>query len=83
MGGQCSHGELGEEHDLPWFDRRDKDFEALKKVIQSFWKASSFYVRFMYDNKFSVIVITTAWSVDHQAGAYPCFHNKNCLGMGW
>lgn len=50
---------------------------------QSFLKASSFYVRFMYDNKFSVIVITTAWSVDHQAGAYPCFHNKNCLGMGW
>ena len=31
-GGKCGHGEL-EEHNLPWFDRRDKDFEALQKVI--------------------------------------------------
>ena len=51
VGGQCSHGELGEEHDLPWFDRRDKDFEALKKVIlepkllESFKFLCTIYVR--------------------------------------
>lgn len=31
-GGKCNHGEL-EEHELPWFERRDKDFKALQKVI--------------------------------------------------
>ena len=31
VGGKCDHGKL-EEHELPWFDGRDKDFEALQKV---------------------------------------------------
>ena len=32
--GKCSHGELtSEERELPWFDRRDKDFEALQAII--------------------------------------------------
>ncbi|XP_044184614.1 uncharacterized protein LOC114971505 isoform X2 [Acropora millepora] len=46
-GGKCNHGEL-EEHELPWFDRRDKDFEALQKVILDPQLLDSFkyYVRF-------------------------------------
>lgn len=32
-GGSCDHGELPEDHSLPWFDRRAKDFEALQKII--------------------------------------------------
>lgn len=46
-GGSCEHGEL-EEHDLPWFDRRDKDFEALQKIVLDSQLLSSFkfYVRF-------------------------------------
>ena len=50
-GGKCGHGEL-EEHNLPWFDRRDKDFEALQKVILDAQLLESFQVRFMYGLKF-------------------------------
>ena len=32
-GGSCDHGELPEDHSLPWFDRRAKDFKALQKII--------------------------------------------------
>ena len=32
-GGSCDHGELPEDHSVPWFDRRVKDFEALQKII--------------------------------------------------
>ena len=33
-GGQCDHGDLDpDEQHPPWFDRRDKDFAALQKVI--------------------------------------------------
>lgn len=48
-GGSCEHGEL-EEHDLPWFDRRDKDFEALQKIVLDSQLLSSFkfYVRFRH-----------------------------------
>ena len=30
-GGSCDHGDLPEDHSLPWFDWRSKDFEALQK----------------------------------------------------
>lgn len=51
-GGECNHGEL-EEHDLPWFDRRDKDFEALQKVILDPQVLGSFkyYVRFRHTGR--------------------------------
>ena len=40
--------ELEEDHELPWFDRRYIDFEALQKVIldQIFLENFKFYVRF-------------------------------------
>ena len=35
MGGQSGHEDLVlEEHSLEWFDRRNKDFEALQKTVQ-------------------------------------------------
>ena len=47
VGGRCAHDEL-EDHTLPWFDRRDKDFEALQKIILEPQLLASFksYVRF-------------------------------------
>jgi len=49
VGGKCDHENL-EEHDLPWFDRRDKDFEALQKIILEPQVLASFqfYVRVRY-----------------------------------
>ncbi|EDO29014.1 predicted protein [Nematostella vectensis] len=46
--GKCHHGDLPDEHELPWFDRRDKDFQALQKVILEPSLLDSFksYVRF-------------------------------------
>jgi len=32
-GESCDHVELPEDHSLPWFDRRAKDFKALQKII--------------------------------------------------
>lgn len=34
-GGGCAHEEIADdsEHNLPWFDRRDKDFQALQEVV--------------------------------------------------
>lgn len=51
-GGKCNHGEL-EEHELPWSDRRDKDFEALQKVILDPQLLDSFkyYVRFRHTGR--------------------------------
>ena len=48
-GGKCVHGDL-EEHNLPWFHRRNKDFKTLQKVILDPLLLSSFpyYVRFRY-----------------------------------
>lgn len=40
-GGACSHGEF-EDHELPWFDWRDKDFEALQKIVLDPQLLSSF-----------------------------------------
>ena len=51
LGGKCSHGELtSEERELPWFDRRDKDFEALQAIILEPSLLDSFkhYTRFRY-----------------------------------
>ena len=57
-GGKCNHLEL-EEHDLPWFDRRDKDFEALQKVILEPQLLDSFkyYVRFRSKNRIWLVMI--------------------------
>ncbi|XP_044184769.1 uncharacterized protein LOC122964909 [Acropora millepora] len=49
--GKCSHGELpSEERELPWFDRRDKDFEALQAIILEPSLLDSFkhYTRFRH-----------------------------------
>ncbi|EDO48585.1 predicted protein [Nematostella vectensis] len=48
--GKCHHGDLPDEHELPWFDRRDKDFQALQKVILEPSLLDSFksYVRFRH-----------------------------------
>ena len=47
VGGKYRHEDL-EEHSLPWFDRRDKDFEALRKIVLAPQLLASFkfYVRF-------------------------------------
>ena len=33
--GTCAHEQIADdsEHSLPWFDRRDKDFQALQEVV--------------------------------------------------
>ena len=33
LGGRCTHHEGVHDENLPWFDRRDKDFVELQKVI--------------------------------------------------
>jgi hypothetical protein len=33
IGGECEHVEGEHDESLPWFDRRDKDFVELQKVI--------------------------------------------------
>lgn len=51
LGGKCSRGELtSEERELPWFVRRDKDFEALQAIILEPSLLDSFkhYTRFRY-----------------------------------
>ena len=49
-GGNCDHEELNDEHDLPWFDRRDKDFQALQEIIldPGLLESLKYYVRFRY-----------------------------------
>ena len=46
--GKCDHEELCEEHTLPWFDRQDKDFEALQEVIldPGLLQSFKYYLRF-------------------------------------
>jgi len=54
IGGQCDHGDLDpEEQHPPWFDRRDKDFAALQKVIlePTLLESLKYYVRFRYGKK--------------------------------
>lgn len=51
LGGKCSHGEIpDDERDLPWFDRREKDFEALQNIIlePSLLDSLKYYTRFRY-----------------------------------
>ena len=58
--GKCSHGELtSEERELPWFDRRDKDFEALQAIILEPSLLDSFkhYTRFRYTTGFLIIPV--------------------------
>ena len=46
---KCGHEDLvPEEHRLEWFDRRDKDFEALQKVVlePQLLASFKFYVQF-------------------------------------
>ena len=31
--GKCDHEQQLEDHNLPWFELRDKDFEALQKIV--------------------------------------------------
>jgi len=49
-GGKCDHEELTNEHDLPWFDRHDKDFQALQEIIldPGLLESLKYYVRFRY-----------------------------------
>ena len=47
--GKCQHGPVDEEqHDLPWFDRRETDFQALQEVILAprLLASLKYYVKF-------------------------------------
>ena len=47
--GRCTHEAfLEDEHDLPWFDRRDKDYQALQDVVLAprLLASLKFYVKF-------------------------------------
>ena len=48
VGGRCDHDDESHDPNLPWFDRRDKDFEELQKVILNpeLLDSFKFYVRF-------------------------------------
>ena len=48
LGGKCQHLEEDHDEDLPWFNRRDKDFLELQKVILNPELLDSFkyYTRF-------------------------------------
>ncbi|XP_068759996.1 uncharacterized protein [Montipora capricornis] len=50
-GGQCAHGDISpDDEQPPWFDRRDKDFNALQKVIlePTLLESFKYYVRFRH-----------------------------------
>lgn len=50
-GGQCDHGEMTEDGGHPpWFDRRDKDFVTLQKIILEpiLLESFKYYVKFSY-----------------------------------
>lgn len=50
-GGQCTHGSLSaDDQHPPWFDRRDKDFSALQKVVlePTLLDSLKYYVKFRY-----------------------------------
>lgn len=50
-GGKCSHEVIAQStHELPWFDRRDKDFEALQAIIldPKLLASLEHYVRFRH-----------------------------------
>ena len=50
-GGQCDHGEMTEDGGHPpWFDRRDKDFVTLQKIILEpiLLESFKYYVKFRY-----------------------------------
>ena len=49
--GHCDHEPITEEnHQLPWFDRRSKEFEALQKIIldPDLLESFKYYTRFRY-----------------------------------
>ena len=49
--GHCDHKPITEEnHQLPWFDRRSKEFEALQKIIldPDLLESFKYYSRFRY-----------------------------------
>ena len=48
LSGKCHHEEGAHDENLPWFDRRDKDFVELQKVILNHELLDSFkyYTRF-------------------------------------
>jgi hypothetical protein len=48
LGGKCEHADGEHEETLPWFDRRDKDFVELQKIILNPELLDSFkyYTRF-------------------------------------
>ena len=51
LGGQCDHDDddaAAHDQSLPFFDRRDKDFEELQKVIlnQELLASFKYYTRF-------------------------------------
>ena len=41
IGGKCDNEDSDHDETLPWFDRRDKDFIELQKVILNCWPASN------------------------------------------
>lgn len=53
LGGECDHEEGVHDESLPWFDRRDKDFQELQKIILNPELLASFksYNRFRYGRK--------------------------------
>ena len=58
-GGQCAHGDLNlDDQHPPWFDRQDKDFNALQKAIlePTLLESFKYYVRLytMYINKYKL-----------------------------
>ena len=48
--GKCDHEDGEHDEDLPWFDRRDKDYQELQKIILNPELLGSFkyYTRFRY-----------------------------------
>ena len=59
LGGQCDHDDdTNHEESLPWFDRRDKDFVELQKVVLNPDLLASFkyYTRFRSDTLFLYLV---------------------------
>ena len=48
VGGKCDHDIDDHDESLPWFDRRDKDFQELQKIILNpeLLKSFQYYTRF-------------------------------------
>ncbi|KAK3751567.1 hypothetical protein QZH41_017779 [Actinostola sp. cb2023] len=87
VGGQCDHDTLVDHDNLKWFDRRDKDFEALQKVILEPLLLSSFkyYVRFRHTGSIECVnSLSLAYASKRCSYSYKAYRvRKQLSAIDW